>query len=103
MSTGLKLELEPTLGNHYQELIENWYMKLNEFSLIVIGDIKYCDKTLRKMNNEIASTEEALKDAMEQEEYKRFPNAIRTNAEVTKRKFKQKKFKKFNTLNNKPQ
>ena len=30
---GLKLEPKPTLDNHDQKFIENWYMKLNKFSL----------------------------------------------------------------------
>ena len=30
---GLKLELEPTIGNHNQEFLDHWFSKLNEFSL----------------------------------------------------------------------
>ena len=29
---GLKLKLEPTIGNHDQEFLVNWFSKLNEFS-----------------------------------------------------------------------
>ena len=36
VSKGLKLEIEPILGNHGQELIENWFMKLNKASLILL-------------------------------------------------------------------
>ena len=59
---GLKLELEPTLGNHDQEFLDNWFSKLNEFSLILLNHIvSYCGKTLEKTNNDISATETALK------------------------------------------
>ena len=55
-------------------------------------DVIYCDTTVKKKNNDIASTEEVLKYATEQEEYVRIQIFIKTNAEVTKRQFKQSKF-----------
>ena len=100
---GLKLELEPTFGNHDQEFLDNWFSKLNEFSLILMDHIvSYCGKTLEKTNNDISATETALKNAMEQEEFTRIQRAIETNAEATKRQLKQRKFKKYNTLKCKP-
>ena len=67
-------------------------MKLYEFSLMSMEDVIYCDTTVKKKNNDIASTEEVLKYATEQEEYVRIQIVIKTNAEVTKRQFKQSKF-----------
>ena len=67
-------------------------MKLYEFSLMSMEDVIYCDTTVKKKNNDIASTEEVLKYATEQEEYVRIQIVIKTNAEVTKRQFKQLKF-----------
>ena len=32
---GLKLELEPTIGNFDQEFVDKWYSKLKGFSLIL--------------------------------------------------------------------
>ena len=37
---GLNLQLEPTIGNHDQEFLDNWYQKLNKFSFELMGDIK---------------------------------------------------------------
>ena len=100
---GLKLELEPTLGNHDQEFLDNWFSKLNEFSLILMDCIvSYCGKTLEKTNNDISATETALKNAMEQEEFTRIQDAVETNEEATKRQLKHQKFKKYNTLKYKP-
>ena len=44
---GLKLELEPTIGNHDQEFSDTWYSNLQEFSLTLMKEIvKFCDKTI---------------------------------------------------------
>ena len=95
----LKLELKPTIGNHDQELIDNWFSKLNEFSLILMKDIvTFCDKTIGKTNKEIKNTECTLKSVTEKEEFEQLERAIKTNQESTKRLLQQKKFKKFNTL-----
>ena len=96
---GLKLELEPTLGNHDQEFLDNWFPKLNEFSLILMEHIvSYCGKTIEKTNNDISATETALKNAIEQEEFTRIQSAIETNVEATKRQLKHRKFKTYNIL-----
>ena len=50
----------------------------------------YVDKTLKKTNNETASTEEVFKGGKEQKEYVRIQNSTKTNSEATKR---QKKLK----------
>ena len=50
---GLKLELEPMIGNHDQEFLDNWFSKLNEFSLSLMKDIvTFCDKTIGKTNED---------------------------------------------------
>lgn len=101
---GLKLELEPTLGNHDQEFLDNWFSKLNEFSLNLMNDIvTFCDKTIAKTNEDVKNTEFALKSATEKEEFEQIERAIKTNEESTKRLLQQKKFKKYNTLKHKPQ
>ena len=42
---GLNRQLEPTIGNHDQEFLDNWYQKLNKFSFELMGDIvKFCEK-----------------------------------------------------------
>ena len=102
--TGLKLELEPTIGNHDQEFLDTWFSKLNEFSLTLMSQIvSFCDKTIEKTNIDIRSTESTLKAATEQEEFQRLEKVIRNNEESTKRLLRQKKFKKYNSLKHKPQ
>ena len=46
---GLKLKLEPTIGNYDQEFVDTWYSKLKIFSLTLMKDIiAHCDKTIVK-------------------------------------------------------
>ena len=45
----LKATLEPTIGNHDQEFLDNWYSKQKQFSLLVMEDIlQFCEKTINK-------------------------------------------------------
>ena len=89
---GLKLELEATIGNHDQEFLDTWYSNLQEFSLTLMKGIrKFCDKTIAHIN----STENALKQNMEKEEFQEIKQTISRNEEATKRVLKQRKFKHF--------
>lgn len=45
----------------------------------------YVDKTLKKTNNDTASTEEVFKGGKEQKEYVRIQNSTKKNSEATKR------------------
>ena len=99
----LKLELEPTIGNHDQEFLDTWYSNLQEFSLTLMkGIVKFCDKTISETAAHINSTENALKQNMEKEEFQKIKETISRNEEATKRVLKQRKFKKFNYLKHKP-
>ena len=100
---GLKFELEPTIGNHDQEFLDTWYSNLQEFSLILMkGIVKFCDKTISETAAHINSTQNALKQNMENEEFQKIKERISRNEEATKRVRKQRKFKKFNYLKHKP-
>ena len=100
---GLKLELEPTIGNYDQEFLDNWYAKLKDFSLILMKDIvQFCSLTVQKTNEDIKSTEETLRKSMENEEFNKVKATIKENEEATKRLLQQRKFKKFNHLKHNP-
>ena len=69
---GFKLELEPTIKNHDQEFLDTWYSILQEFSLTLRkGIVKFCDKTMSETAAHINSTENALKQNMEKEEFQK--------------------------------
>ena len=89
----LKLELEPTIGNHDQEFLDTWYSNQKEFSLTLMKWIvKFCDKTLSETAAHINSTANAMKQNMEKEEFQKIKQTIFRNEEVTKRVLKQRKF-----------
>ena len=83
---GLKLELEPTIGNHDQEFLDTWYSNLQEFSLTLMkGIVKFCDETISETEAYINSIEKALKQNMEKEEFQKIKETISRNKEATKR------------------
>ena len=64
---GLRLELEPTIGNFDQEFVDEGYSKLKGFLLILImKNIRtYCTKTIESTNESIKSTETTLRNLIE--------------------------------------
>ena len=51
---GLKVGLEPTIGNHDQEFLDNWYSKQKQFSLSLTKDIvQFCDKAINKSTQKV--------------------------------------------------
>ena len=74
MSKDLKLELEPTIGNHDQE-----------FSLTLMeGIVKFCDKTISKTTTHTSSTEKILKQNMQKEEFKKIKETISSKGRSNK-------------------
>ena len=71
-------------------------------SSYIKGILKFCDKTISETAAHINSTENALKQNMENEEFQKIKERISRNEEATKRVRKQRKFKKFNYLKHKP-
>ena len=46
---GLDVTLGPTIGNHGQDFLDNWYSKQKHFSLSLMKDIvQFCYKTISK-------------------------------------------------------
>ena len=100
---GLELMLEPTIGNHDQNFLDNWYSKLKQFSLSLMKDIvQFCDKTIDATTTEINTTESSLKSNTNQEKFKVIQSEIKSNEAATRKILQQRKFKKFNTLKYKP-
>ena len=100
---GLKLELQPTIGNHNQDFLDTWYFNLQDFSLTLMkGIIKFREETISETAAHINSIEKALKQNMEKDECQKIKETISRNEEATKQVLKQSKFKMFNYLKQKP-
>ena len=91
------------IGNQDKEFLNMWFSNLQEFSLTLMKGIKkFCDKAISETATHINSTEKALKQNMEKEEFQKIKETISRNEEAKKRVLKQRKFKKFNYLKHKP-
>ena len=95
---GLKLEVEPTIGNFGQEFTDNWFQKLNDYSFDWMKDmIKFCDKTMAQTKPAIHNIEAKLTASMERE-FSEVDKTSKKNKEATKCLLQQRKFKIFNHL-----
>ena len=76
----LKLMLGPSIGNHEQNFLDNWYSKLKQFSLSVRKDIvKFGDKTIDATTTEITTTDSSLKSNTNQKQFKVIQSEIKSN------------------------
>ena len=77
---GLELMLEPTIVNHDQNFLGNYYSKLKQFSLSLMKYIvQFCDKTMDATTTEISTTETQLKSNTNQEQFKAIQSEIKNN------------------------
>ena len=90
--------LDPPIGNHEQNFLDNWYSKLKQFSLSVKKDIvKFCDQTIDATTTEITTTiTTQTKNNLKW--FRVRLKAIKNNEAATKKTLQQQKLKKFNTL-----
>ena len=76
---GLKLELEPTIGNFDQEFIDNRFSKRKDYSFDLMKDIiKFCDKAIAETKPAIQNIEAKLKASMEREEFSEIDKTTKT-------------------------
>ena len=96
---GLRLTLEPSIGNHDDEFLKKWYETLDECSLIFINMVTdFCDKTITSLVQEKSQTKDVLNKSLINEEYNEMISIIDANEKETKQVLHQRKTKKFNYL-----
>ena len=94
---GLEVALEPTVGNHDQEFLDNWYSKEKQFSLSLMKEkdiVQFCDRTVHKSAQDIIKTESSLKRNASQSQHHAIQTEINANEDSTKKVLQQRKFKK---------
>ena len=100
---GLEIILEPMIGNHDQNFLDNCYSKIKQYSLSLMKDIvQLCYKTTDAATTEISTTESSLKSNTNQEQFKGIQSEAKNNGSGGRKILQQQKFKKFNTLKYKP-
>ena len=81
---GLEVYIEPTIGNHDQEFLDNWNQLFKDFSLVLMKNIvSFCDQTLTATTTEVKTTEQTLKHKMEEQEFANVEQVIPQNEETT--------------------
>ena len=96
---GLRLQLEPTIGNYDDEFLHNWYVKLEKFSLELMTDVvDFCDKTLVSTGKSIIETEAELKTKIEAKEFASVRETIALNKEETSKALQIRKKRKYRNL-----
>ena len=96
---GLKVELEPSIGNHNEDFIANWNDKLNKFSRELMTDvIEFCGKTITATNPEIENTNRELTGQTNQEQINDITATLKNSQQTRKYQYKKNKDKKYYNL-----
>ena len=96
---GLCIQLEPTIGNHDQQFVNNWYEKLNNFSVELMKDlVEFCQTTKSDVTEQIKTKEALIQNTSSQQKYNNISKAIKENQETRVRQLTYQKNKKFNRL-----
>ena len=93
---GLKIELEPSIGNHNEEFLTKWNDKLDKFSKELTQDvIVFCGKTITDTTIDIEETNRKLKDIANQEQETEITTTLQKNQDTRKHNLKRNKDKKY--------
>ena len=96
---GLKLELEPSIGNHNEQFLANWNEKLNKFSRELTEDvIEFCDTTITETTTEINESKRELNSCANEQQQTEISDILDKNQESRKHNYKRNKDKKFYNL-----
>ena len=99
MPKGLRIDLEPSIGNNDEEFCAKWYARLQEFSLTLINDIlEYSEKIEKTTTEKVCSEKEELKKSMNAGDYKEVTEILDQNSAQRKKQLSLTKKKKFNYL-----
>ena len=102
---GLKIEVEPSIGNHDETFLTVWNKKLKSYSIDLMKEIiKFCENTLSTTEQEKVKVDALLHRETDTETYSDIKKAINTNTLQTKMACQKRKSRKFYSLKySKPQ
>ena len=96
---GLRLDLEPTIGNHDEDFLKNWYAKLEEYSKNFMKDVlAFCEKTNTETEANINALNGELNTAVEKEQYDNVQATVIQNNALRSHELQRRKNKKFYAL-----
>ena len=93
---GLRVHVEPSIGNRDDAFLNQWHARLDEFSRTLTSDVVgFCEKEIAKTKEEIEITTKKLKDLTSTEEFKDITGVIANNQTFREKDLQQKKNRKF--------
>ena len=96
---GSKLNLEPTIGNQNEEFVNQWY-KIQDACVkqLVKITIEFRETTIKETEHQIKEINSKLQSNLPSAEYRNIKEEVSKNEEVTIRKLRRKKTRKYQQL-----
>ena len=96
---GLKIEVEPSIGNHDETFLTVWNKKLKSYSIDLMKEIiKFCENTPSTTEQEKVKVDAPLHRETDTETYSDIKKAINTNTLQTKMACQKRKSRKLYSL-----
>ena len=93
---GLKVYVEPSIGNRDETFLTKWYGTLGEFSRKLTNlVVEFSEQEITKTNEEIAAISERLKTRLSDNEFSKINEVISTNRSIREKELQQRKNRKF--------
>ena len=91
---GLRIDIEPSIGNNDEDFCAKWFARLNEFSLTLMEDIiSYSEDMETKMAERITKETPQLKDGMDAKDLNKVMTIMDNNAAQRRKRFSTQKKK----------
>ena len=96
---GLKIVLEPSIGNHDEAFLKKWKGRMEEFSLTIMNDIKeFCEETQTKVTEDINQLQTNINTSFDPVDRKTITETINSNEKSRLRNLRRSKQGKFNFI-----
>ena len=96
---GLKINLEPTIGNQNEEFVNQWYKIQDDCpKQLMKMTIKFCETTIKETEHEIKEVDSKLQSNLSSTEYSNIKELVSKNQELTIQQLRRKKIRKYRQL-----
>ena len=96
---GLKINLEPTIGNQNEEFVNQWYkIQDNCAKQLIKMTINFCETTIKETEHEIKEIDSKLQSNLPSTEYGNIKRQVSKNQGVTIQQLRRKKTRKYRQL-----
>ena len=100
---GLKIYVEPSIGNHDDDFLKKWFDILETCSFqLMEHTINFSKKTITNVSEEIETTHQDLSKKLDQNEKEEILSTLKKNDDVNRKHLQLRKQKKFNFLKYNP-